>query len=250
MTVPGVPIPAGLASRRVLGAEWGGWLDRLPGLVRELLADWELTVAGAARHGWCSLVLPVLDPGGQRVALKISFDGDEESLHEGLALQRWEGRGSVRLVRADPRRRALLLEWLPGPDLGEVWDVEACEVVARLYADLHRPAPPQLRTLSSYVEQWLCDLQELGTQMPMPRQLVERALSLGHDFVGDGATTGTLVHGDLHYANVLQDHQGAWVAIDPKPMSGDPHYELAPMLWNRKAELRGPGSVGTVREGL
>ena len=84
----------------------------------------------------------------------------------------------------------------------------------------------------------------------MPRQLVERALSLGHDFVGDGATTGTLVHGDLHYANVLQDHQGAWVAIDPKPMSGDPHYELAPMLWNRKAELRGPGSVGTVREGL
>ena len=24
-----------------------------------------------------------------------------------------------------------------------------------------------------------------------------------------------------------------WLVIDPKPMSGDPHYEPAPMLWNR-----------------
>ena len=30
-----------------------------------------------------------------------------------------------------------------------------------------------------------------------------------------------------------------WLAIDPKPMSGDPHYELAPMLWNRFEELDG-----------
>ena len=33
--------------------------------------------------------------------------------------------------------------------------------------------------------------------------------------------------------------------IDPKPMSGDPHYELAPMLWNRYDEL-----AGDVRDGL
>ena len=28
-----------------------------------------------------------------------------------------------------------------------------------------------------------------------------------------------------------------WLVIDPKPMTGDPHYELAPMLWNRWEEL-------------
>ena len=30
-----------------------------------------------------------------------------------------------------------------------------------------------------------------------------------------------------------------WLAIDPKPMSGDPHYEPAPLLWNRWDELEG-----------
>ena len=30
--------------------------------------------------------------------------------------------------------------------------------------------------------------------------------------------------------------------IDPKPMAGDPHYELAPMLWNRWDEVV-PGDV-------
>jgi streptomycin 6-kinase len=33
-------------------------------------------------------------------------------------------------------------------------------------------------------------------------------------------------------------------------MSGDPHYEPAPMLWNRMEELGGPGAVGSVRDGL
>ena len=30
--------------------------------------------------------------------------------------------------------------------------------------------------------------------------------------------------------------------IDPKPMSGDPHYEPAPMLWNRWMESAGRGA--------
>ena len=59
-----------------------------------------------------------------------------------------------------------------------------------------------------------------------------------------------VVHGDLHYANVMADDAGEWLAIDPKPMAGDPHYEPAPMLWNRMDELAGPGAVGSVRDGL
>jgi streptomycin 6-kinase len=39
--------------------------------------------------------------------------------------------------------------------------------------------------------------------------------------------------------------RGEWLVIDPKPMSGDPHYELAPMLWNRYDELS-----GDIRDGL
>ena len=243
-----VAIPPGLQSQRELGEDWGRWLDRLPRLADELVAEWELVPTSPPLHGYCSLVVPVRGPDGVAAALKITFDGDEESRHEGLALQHWGGRGAVRLLRADPRRRALLLDWLPGPDLSDAWDVEACEVVGALYKPLHVPAMPQLATVASYVERWLRELDELGRDLPVPRRYVEQALSLGPDLLADAPAR--VVHGDLHYANVMADDAGEWRAIDPKPMSGDPHYEPAPMLWNRMDELAGPGAVGSVRDGL
>jgi streptomycin 6-kinase len=244
-----LPVPAGLLSQRELGEDWARWLDRLPRLAEELVAEWRLTPSAAPLHGYCSLVLPVTDGDGTAGALKITFDGDEESRHEALALQHWGGRGAVRLLRADPRRRALLLAWLPGPDLADAWDVEACEVVGDLYGSLHIPALPQLARVESYVERWLADLDGLGRDAPVPRRYVEQALALGPALLAD-APAPVVVHGDLHYANVMADATGEWMAIDPKPMAGDPHYEPAPMLWNRMEELSGPGAVGSVRDGL
>ncbi|WP_224277099.1 aminoglycoside phosphotransferase family protein [Nocardioides lacusdianchii] len=244
-----LPVPAGLLSQRELGEDWARWLDRLPRLAEELVAEWRLTPSAAPLHGYCSLVLPVTDADGTAGALKITFDGDEESLHEALALQHWGGAGAVRLLRADPRRRALLLAWLPGPDLADTWDVEACEAVGGLYGRLHIPALPQLASVESYVEGWLRDLEGLGRDVPVPRRYVEQALALGRALLADAAAP-VVVHGDLHYANVMADAAGEWVAIDPKPMAGDPHYEPAPLLWNRMEELSGAGAVGSVRDGL
>jgi streptomycin 6-kinase len=244
-----VTIPPGLLSQGELGEDWVGWLQRLPRRTEELLAEWRLTPVATALHGYCSLVVPVVDADGVGGGLKVTFDGDQESLHEGLALQHWGGRGAVRLRRSDPHRRALLLDWLPGPDLGDTWDVEACEVVGGLYPRLHVPAMPQLASVASYVERWLRELDELGRDIPVPRRYVEQALALGPDLLSD-APAPVVVHGDLHYANVMADDAGEWRAIDPKPMAGDPHFEPAPMLWNRMDELAGPGAVGSVRDGL
>lgn len=244
-----VTIPPGLLSRADLGADWAAWLDRLPRKTADLVDEWHLQQTGPSLHGYCSLVVPVVDADGVPGALKVTFDGDDESLHEALALQHWSARGAVRLRRADPRRRAMLLDWLPGPDLADTWDVEACEVVGGLYGRLHIPALPQLATVSSYVERWLRELDELGRDIPVPRRYVEQALSLGPDLLADERPM-VVVHGDLHYANVMADAAGEWVAIDPKPMAGDAHYEPAPMLWNRMDELSGPGAVGSVRDGL
>lgn len=244
-----VTIPDDLLAQRALGPGWGAWLDRLPRLAGDLLDEWHLRPTGGSLSGFCSLVVPVADADGVPGALKITCDADEESLHEGLALQRWGGDGAVRLRRADPRRRALLLDWLPGPDLADAWDVEACEVVGGLYGRLHVPALPQLASVASYVERWLHDLDGLGRDTPVPRRYVEQALALGPDLLAD-APDPVVVHGDLHYANVLADDAGEWRAIDPKPMAGDPHYEPAPMLWNRMDELSGPLAVGSLRDGL
>src|SRR4051794_37976585 len=232
-----IRLPEGLEEQRGLGPDWGRWLDALPGRFADVLRDWRLTLDGEDLwHGFCSLVAPVLTADGRPAVLKVSFDGDEESRHEALALQHWHGDGVVELLRADPRRRALLLERLHRRDLTTVGDVEACEVVAGLYPRIHRPALPQLRTVTSYVGPWIDSLRMLPSDSPIPRRMVEQALSLGGDLVAAPASVGRMVHGDLHYENVLAGDREPWLVIDPKPMSGDPHYEVAPMLWNRFQE--------------
>jgi streptomycin 6-kinase len=252
MTGVTIVLPAGLDQQRILGPDWGRWLDTLPRLLGDVLEDWDLRRDGDDLwHGFCSLVAPVLTADGTRAVVKISFDGDDESVHEALALQHWHGDGTVRLLRADPRRRAILLEHLDRRDLTAVGDLEACEIVAGLYRKVHVPALPQLATVTSYVAEWLRDLEDLPADAPIPRRFRDQALSLGRDLVADAGSTGRIIHGDLHYENVLaappdaDPGRGEWLVIDPKPMSGDAHYEPAPMLWNRWDEL-----AGDVRGGL
>lgn len=220
------------------GPPWAAWVDALPRVTRDVVAQWQLRPDGPATHGYCSLVLPVHTPNGEAAMIKISFP-DDESEHEHLALRRWDGDGAVRLLSADPHRRALLLERLGTKDLTGPSDIEACEIVADLYRQIHVPAMPQLRTLTSYLDQWTDDLADLPRSAPIPHRLVEQALSLCAALTTDQATTARVIHGDLHYGNVLASRRQPWLVIDPKPVNGDPHYEIAPMLWNRFDELAG-----------
>lgn len=241
-------VPPEVASHAARGPGWAAWTTALPRLLGDLLGEWSLVVDGPSMHGHTAVVVPVLARTGPAV-LKVAHV-EEDSEHESLALQRWGGRGAVRLLQADPRRGAMLLERLPGPDLGDLWDVEACEVVAGLYAALHVPAPPQLRRLSSCVERWTVALAALPRSAPVPRRMVDQAVSLGRDLASDPGTDGVLLHTDLHYGNVLAAGADAtsWLAIDPKPLSGDRHHEPAPMLWNRWEEVVASGDVrDTVR---
>lgn len=203
-------------------------------LLGDLLEEWELTADGSPVRGSAADVHPVRTTGGRPAMLKLARPRPEAE-HEALALQRWGGRGAVRLLRADPHRWALLLERLPDEDLSDAWDMQACEAVAGLLGDLDTPAPPQIEKASVYVVRGLG-----GPIEHLPRRLVEQARSLARDLPeGD-----RLLHTDLHYGNVLADGSG-WVAISPKPLAGDQHYEVAPMLWHRFDEL-----TGRVRDGV
>ena len=244
-------LPAEVLAFAERGTDWADFVDRLPRLVRELCEDWELAPDGGAMHGYTALVLPVLAD-GEPAVLKVGFP-HAEAEHEHLALQRWQGRGAVRLLRADPHRSALLLERLQTLDLTSTWDIEACEIVGALYEKLHLPAPAQMRTLTSYINRWTERLAALADDGPLPRRLIEQAVSLGRDLASDPASDGTLIHADLHYENVLASSRAdgaAWLAIDPKPVSGDPHYEVAPLLWSRWDELGNAPAGATIRDGI
>lgn len=226
------------------GPDWQQWVDGLSARADDQLRRWELRADGAPMYGAASLVLPVLSAQRRRAVLKLSFP-DDESEHEHLALRRWGGDGVVRLLSADPPRRALLLERLEAADLTALDETDACRVIAGLYRRIHVPALPQLRTLTSCLEEWTAALAALPRNAAVPHRLVEQAIAHGRDFASDPATTGTLIHTDLHYANVLAAQREPWLVIDPKPLNGDPHYELAPLLWNRWDEL-----AGDVRDGV
>jgi streptomycin 6-kinase len=102
---------------------------------------------------------------------------------------------------------------------------------------------PQLPTLTSHIERWTSDLEALPRSAPMPHRLVEQAIVLGRELAGEPADS--VVHGNLDYASVLAADREPWLVIAPKPINGDPHFELAPMLWSRWDEL-----AGNTRDGV
>lgn len=243
-------VPPGLAARATAGPDWAQWLDRLPRLAADILTGWALTPDGPPMHGRCALVLPVRTDSGERAALKVTFP-HEEAATEHLALRRWGGRGAVQLLRADPHRFALLLERLKPRDLRDLPTDDAVTLVAGLYRRLHVPALPQTPRLSAALERWADGLVALPRSAPVPRRFVEQAVSLARGFAAEPATDARLLHGDLHDANVLAALREPWLAIDPKPLAGDPHWEPAPLLWNRWSAAVGSGDLrGALRRRL
>ncbi len=226
------------------GPLWAQWVASLPSVIGRVVGQWDLRPDGPPGNGHCSLVLPVRTADDGAAMLKVGFP-DEESEHEHLALRRWAGRGAVRLLSADPPVRALLLERCRPVDLSAQPEALACQIVAGLYRQLHVPALASLRTLSWFIERWTADLANLPRSAPIPRRLVEQAIALGTDLSGETSAADRVVHTDLHYGNVLAGDRQPWLVIDPKPVNGDPHYEIAPMLWNRWDEI-----ADDVRDGV
>ena len=212
------------------------WLARLPRLLADCLARWQLTVAGPARHGMCALVVPVRRE-GEPLVLKVTWP-HVEAEHEHLALRAWSGEGAVRLAAADPSRWALLLERLDADrDLQRQPLDAACGVIGDLLRRLRRPALPQLRRLSDVAAASIAALADAPPAIP--RRFVEQARATARELAAAGDADATLLHTDLHFGNVLAGAREPWLAIDPKPLAADPAYGIAPALWNRSAETRG-----------
>ena len=145
-----IEIPEKLLAFADRGDAWAAWIANLPTTAARLVDEWGLTVDGASMHGECALVVPVRTADDTAAVLKVGWP-HEEAEHEHLALRFWSGQGAVKLLRADPHRSALLLERLSRQDLTSIPVIDACEVIANLYAELHIPASAEFRTLSSLV---------------------------------------------------------------------------------------------------
>lgn len=188
--------------------------------------------------GQVSVVLPVVCGDGTPAALKLQ-DLDDETAGEALALRTWGGDGVVRLLNDDPDTGTMLLERLDEDrSLAAVPDVlKATGILAELLARLtSAPAPSQLRRLGDLTADMLDRLPAaLAALADEGDRLLLRNCAAALREVAD-EPGDRLLHWDLHFENVLAADREPWLAIDPKPLAGDPCFELLPALWNRFEE--------------
>lgn len=247
-------IPARLAATAVAweGERGRTWLARLPALVAELADAWDLDVGAPFEPGgqisWVAPVVRRRD--GQEAVLKVQLP-HPESDPEAAGLAAWAGDGAVHLLAHDPDRRALLLERCrPGTALVDEGGSDAAAFAgARLGARLHRAAvPPDLPTLGDVLDRWA---DELAARLTTPFADV----GLGRLAVETmrlrprACRRPVLLHGDLNPTNVLQAEREPWLAIDPKPMVGDPAYDGARLV-TQPDPLASPDPAATVARRL
>ncbi|HLV58663.1 MAG TPA: aminoglycoside phosphotransferase family protein [Natronosporangium sp.] len=257
MPVPPLPtVPPAFAATQVAdrGDAGRAWVAALPGLVEASLARWRLRLDGPPLTGRVALVLPVRRADGTAAALKVQAV-DEETAGEPAALRAWNGDGAVRLLdhhldaatgtdlllleRLHPTRSRLTL-----PDDRAALEI-LCGLLARLTAC---PAPAGLRRLRDVATSMLEQVPRALARLPRDedRRLVDRCAAAVADLLPEPGDR--LLHWDLHYANVLAGEREPWLAIDPKPLAGDPGFELFPALWNRWEDVIADGDVtGSVR---
>lgn len=221
---------------KVFEAEGAAWVRELPHLLEKYARMWGLRVGEPFPNLSYNFVVPAVMAGGRRVVLKMGVPRPE-LIREAAALAIYNGRGAVKLLAADPAQGVLLLERLyPGRVLhaGVADDDEATRTAAQLMQMLWRPAPKPngLCSLSS----WGGALRSGGMGV-LDEDVVGRAAAL-FDELTDSASECVVLHGDLHHENILSAG-GAWCAIDPKGLVGDPYYEPAPFLYNPLGVLAG-----------
>ncbi|MFD7388035.1 aminoglycoside phosphotransferase family protein [Streptomyces sp. NPDC059852] len=231
-----IEVPAELAaSQQEYNGEAGrAFVAALPRLTADFLDRWELTADGRPMHGVAALVVPVTRRDGTPAALKLQLL-DHETEGEPIALRHWDGDGAVRLLDHDPATGTMLLERLdPTRSLAQLDAHESVLVIARLLAHLTSfTAPPGVRRLGDIAHGMLERTRralERGTDPRARRLLADCAAAVREvaDEPGD-----RLLHWDLHEENVLASARAPWLAIDPKPLAGDPGFELWPALDNR-----------------
>lgn len=212
------------------------WLDRLPSLIEEVRDELGLVPAEPLHGGSCSWVAPAERGDGTQVIVKISWP-HREMLGEPIALRLWDGRGAVRLLAHDPVRHVLVLERCePGRPLAtsgggaEKRLGAGCGVLRQLW----EPPPPGdsgIEALDAVAAEWanLVDERMDRLKPGYDPGLVSEGAGLLRA-LPRSAIRNVVVHGDFNPGNVLSAGDGRWVAIDPKPMIGDPAYDPWPLL--------------------
>lgn len=232
------------------------WRRTVPDQLAAAVARWDLRLGREITGGSVSHIRAVTTADGLPAVLKLSFP-HREARDEVAALAWWDGRGAVRLLASDPEDPfVLLLERCePGTRLVDRDDLGATErltigadAAARLWAT-GVPAESPFERLLDVCDEW-ADLAEHRMQTlapPLDPGVVRQGVALLRELPRT-APREVVVHGDHNPGNVLAAEREPWLVIDPKPMTGDPAYDLGPLLMQVDDPFALPDPVAAVVE--
>lgn len=254
-------LPAALLQGAGRTPEGAAWLGRLPSLVDRATRRWDVVLGDPFPSGSASWCAPARDAAGRDLVLKLSFPHDE-ARDEAAVLRAWGGRGAVPLVDAHAGDWALLLgRARPGTPLRAVRApadrrlAAAADVLRALHA---APAPAGLPALAD-VARGLADVAaERADRAARAGLRPDPGLLRAADATlrGVGASAAPVpvtLHGDYNPGNLLLAGTGGgarWVAIDPKALTGDPAYDVWPLLEQVADPWRTADPVRVLRDRL
>jgi streptomycin 6-kinase len=176
---------------------------------------------------------------------------NDESEDEALALRTWNHDDVVEVLEDDPETSTILLERLEPRTLDDLPDhVEATRIVAEFLVRLSAvPAPSGIRRLAEIAAVMVDDAPGVIPRLsdPEEQRLTRRFVAQTAELLPESGDR--LLHWDLHYLNVMAAQRKPWLVIDPKPLVGDPAFDLFPVLWNRWDDLVATGNLpGAIRD--
>jgi streptomycin 6-kinase len=206
------------------------WFSSLPALLKEMAAEWDLTLGEPFELCHVSYTMPVDSPFGPAV-LKLQWP-HPECQWEADALIHWNGAGAVKLLAHDRERHALLVErCVPGITLAECETGDRIAVYLDLLRELSVPAGAPFRSLREEAMEWRSYLLPRweAAGRPCPEEHIRSALDL-LDWLPGSQGEQVLLHQDLHPGNVLTAGRAPFLAIDPKPLAGEREFALSPII--------------------
>lgn len=201
---------------------------------------WSLTKSTPVAETPHSWIFKVEQNGRSQAALKILKPLVAEEEGRGVRLLQWyEGDGAATVF--DVHGDVIFMEWLDGVTLGEPArngrDTEAIQALAGVVASLHRPRGDIPEGLQPLRQRFAALFDADMRAWPhTARDLYARATGIALKLF-DKPMAEVPLHGDLHHDNILSSDRG-WLAIDPKGLIGDPHYELANAFRNPHGALK------------
>ena len=233
MTDPRIPDDLAVVRSQQDHDEGRSWLAGLPQLLTEATERWDLELGAPFRGGSAAWAAPVVRRGdGLDCVLKITLP-HREAAYEGDGLAVWDGHGAVRLVAQHRHSYALLVERCrPGTDLNddaappEDRLVLAATLLRRLW-DRAVPEGAPFERVTDVCAEWAGGVRRRMDELrpPIDPGLVDVGAGLLESLPAT-ASRSVLVHGDFNPTNILRAEREPWLAIDAKPMTGDPAYDL------------------------